>query len=173
MRTIDITTTTINPAQITCRRCSASREAKQGKGGPKLPRGWHRLPSDESSILCSECWRKEYRIYATTMAVCGPVDGTWEELRAALDKDRKVVLTVHFSLVAGDRGEFEDIHVCWDVNEALPKRTSKVYAMTPARDGSLVYNDLSPDDPRQLTIDETRPELLVFDGEKKEVARAR
>lgn len=66
---------------ITCAVSGQSVEVKVGKKGPVLPRGWRKHPDGR---LLGPNAMDGYRLSAETFVVAGPVDSTWEELRAAL-----------------------------------------------------------------------------------------
>ena len=47
----------------------------------RLPSGWKHLGEE---YWCSKCWAGKYILRAISFPVAGPVDRTWQELRAAL-----------------------------------------------------------------------------------------
>lgn len=63
-----------------CLACNKEVMPTQGKK-ERLPPGWKRK---EEAIYCKGCWRSRYKLRAITFPVAGPVDASWEELRAAL-----------------------------------------------------------------------------------------
>lgn len=78
-----MTTTTDDRIDILCARCARAQQTKPtAKGEPRLPRGWKREFGGD--VWCAACWRTAYKLRAVTIPVSGPVDGTWDELRAAL-----------------------------------------------------------------------------------------
>jgi hypothetical protein len=72
--------------------------------------------------------------------------------RPADKRPRKVRLEISLRPVAEGR-ELRDVVVAFDIAETIPKLRSREYTMIPGRRG-LFVNELSPDDPRQRTIDE-------------------
>ena len=67
---------------ISCSRCGQGKDAKAGKQGAKLPRGWKRR---EDEIICPACWSKAFVLRALTMPVAGPHgDLDWPGLRESL-----------------------------------------------------------------------------------------
>lgn len=82
------------------------------------------------------------------------------EDRPALDAARKIKLTISIVPNADDAGNLDSVSVGFDIDEALPKRSSKNYMMVP-RQGALLFNDLAPENPDQTTI----PSLLSEDEE--------
>lgn len=74
--------------------------------------------------------------------------------RPGVDQARKVTLTVAMKPLTDDeRPELESCDVNFVVHESIPKRPSKTYNMA-ARANGLWFNDLSPDDANQQTIDQ-------------------
>lgn len=73
--------------------------------------------------------------------------------RPALERARKVSLTLTIVPVVGDNGELESCNVDFQIKEALPPRESRTYNMA-ADDAGLHFNELSRDDIRQRTIDQ-------------------
>lgn len=70
-------------ASIACARCGTQRDAKPTKAGaPRLPRGWKR--ERDGSPNCDRCWHATYMLRAIVLPIAGPVDGTWDDLRADL-----------------------------------------------------------------------------------------
>lgn len=74
--------------------------------------------------------------------------------RPNLKDARTINLKVTIVPVAGDdAGEMESCDVQFKITDAIPKRSSKVYNAKSTRNG-LVYNDLSPDEVNQMTLDQ-------------------
>lgn len=79
---------------IRCGRCAAARAAKPGKDGPKLPRGWQRMPRGQyEGIWCEDCWEAAFVMRAITLPVAGPIvpeggdqEQAWEDLRGRVRK---------------------------------------------------------------------------------------
>lgn len=74
------------------------------------------------------------------------------EDRPAVDGARKITLVVSLTPIAADNGDLSSVDVTFDLNDKLPKRGSKSYNMQ-AVAGGLVFNELSPDEVRQKTLD--------------------
>lgn len=73
--------------------------------------------------------------------------------RPAVTDSRKVTLSVTLSPIVGEDGEMESCNLQFQVLDSVPKRKSKVYNMKATRAG-LVFNELSPDDIHQMTLDQ-------------------
>lgn len=66
-----------------CCECGDVEAGKPSKSGREnLPRGWKEHP--EGQHHCRRCWGDNWCLRTVTIPVAGPVDGTWEEFRAAL-----------------------------------------------------------------------------------------
>lgn len=75
--------------------------------------------------------------------------------RPGLKRPRQVQLMVTLSPVMDDNGtDLASCNVQFQIKSSLPKRESKVFNMTADRRGDLLFNELSPEDVRQRTIDE-------------------
>ena len=102
------------------------------------------------------------------------------EDRPAVDGARTITLTVKMKPVANDNGDLGSVDVTFDLNEKLPKRGSKSYNMQ-AVVGGLLFNELSPDEVKQKTLDmagKNGPRAVADGkaeaaGEVREVANAR
>lgn len=73
--------------------------------------------------------------------------------RPAEKKSRRLSLEIAFIPECDPKGRLTGVDVSFKVVEKLPPRVSAVYAMKP-RGKDLYFNELSPDDPDQMTIDE-------------------
>lgn len=73
--------------------------------------------------------------------------------RPMLDKDRTVAIVLKMRPVADADGKLLEVKTTFDVKSGKPVTSSKVYHMAAGR-GGLFYNELSPDDAKQLTLDE-------------------
>ena len=71
--------------------------------------------------------------------------------RPAVKATRSVSLQIKMVPVCDD-GELDSVNVAFEINDKLPKRSSKSYNMRAVR-GGLVFNDLSPEDVDQMTLD--------------------
>lgn len=83
--------------------------------------------------------------------------------RAALKKARSVKLQVNLTPIADNQGNLTGIDVSFDVEPHEPKSQSPTYNMIPQR-GGIAFNELSPDDARQGTLDEARKPKAVAGG---------
>lgn len=75
------------------------------------------------------------------------------EQRPHITKARKVSLDFEFSPLMVS-GALDDVMVKVSFKSTVPKYESRVYSMTPKTDGSLVFAPASPDEPRQMTLDQ-------------------
>lgn len=73
--------------------------------------------------------------------------------RPALKDARKLALVLEMKPVCDDNGDLETTSVRFHFVETIPKRKSREYSALPKEDG-LYVNDVSPDNPKQRTIDE-------------------
>lgn len=89
--------------------------------------------------------------------------------RPALKQARKVTLTLKITPIPEDCGlSAGSCNVEFDINESIPRRTSKKYNMQTTRAG-LLYEELSPEDVRQATLDAMdEPRALDDDAEEEE-----
>lgn len=72
--------------------------------------------------------------------------------RAIVKKPRKITISLVMTPVADERGELESCWVGLDVKDNIPARQTKNYNMAATR-GGLMFNELSPEEVRQQTID--------------------
>lgn len=72
--------------------------------------------------------------------------------RPLSDKERSITLKISLAPVADDKGLLDDVDVAFKIVEKVPQRESKTYRMQ-ARNGALLFNEMSPDDPDQQTLD--------------------
>lgn len=73
--------------------------------------------------------------------------------RPMLKKARKVTLQVEMRPLPDGGAELDSVDVAFQIKAVIPPQDSKNYNMKATR-GGLVYNDLSPDDINQMTIDQ-------------------
>lgn len=85
--------------------------------------------------------------------------------RPAVGDARKVQLLATLTPLVGEDGAMESCDVSFQISDSVPKRKSKLYNMK-SKGNSLYFNELSPDDIRQRTLDDV-------DGPKASVAGAR
>lgn len=71
--------------------------------------------------------------------------------RPGVKTKRKVELHMELTPVI-DAGELDSVNVRFQIKDNVPKRESQAYNMK-AVPGGLLFNDLSPDDVRQATLD--------------------
>lgn len=74
--------------------------------------------------------------------------------RPGMSKPRSVTLKVILSPTVDTVGELYDVKVKAEVNESIPKRASQVYSMGARKGGMLVFNEMSPGNIHQKTIDD-------------------
>lgn len=72
--------------------------------------------------------------------------------RPALKDDRRITMTFRMAPRVADNGELDTVDMQIEIDRKLPKRRSTKLNMLPVR-GGLVYNEMSPSDVHQLTLD--------------------
>jgi hypothetical protein len=73
--------------------------------------------------------------------------------RPALEKARKITLSIDLTPVQADDGaDLDSIDVQFAVDSKLPRKRSKAYNMR-AAEGTLLFNELSPEEVHQGTLD--------------------
>ena len=73
---------------------------------------------------------------------------------------RRVTLTAEIKPgFIDDTGDCEEVKIEFTFKNALPARRTREYAMMPTKNGGLLYNALSPNNARQMTIDEAGNDL--------------
>lgn len=72
--------------------------------------------------------------------------------RPGVDAERKVRLDVTLIPVPGEDGDLDSVNIVFKITDTLPKRCSKSYNMKATR-GGLLFNEISPDDVNQATLD--------------------
>ncbi len=75
------------------------------------------------------------------------------ETRPSVDSAREVTVKVSLKPVQGDSGILEAVETEFDIRQKMPSYRSRSYSMAMSSNG-LEYNDLSPDDHRQMTLDQ-------------------
>lgn len=73
--------------------------------------------------------------------------------RPATPDSRKINLTCELVPVCSPSGELESVNVSFQIKDNLPTRKSSKYNMK-ATVGGMLFNELSPEDVRQATIDD-------------------
>jgi len=73
--------------------------------------------------------------------------------RSIVKKPRKITISLTLTPVPDERGELESVWVGLDVKDNIPARQTKNYNMRATRAG-LMFNELSPEEVRQQTIDD-------------------
>lgn len=76
--------------------------------------------------------------------------------RPGLKKPRRITLTIDMTPVPNEAGDLDSCDVAFQVTERTPNRQSKVYNMK-ATAGGLLFNELSPSDIKQSTLDQAGP----------------
>ncbi len=76
--------------------------------------------------------------------------------RPGVAKVRKVSLVATLAPVCAPDGSMGSCDVQFEIDDSLPKRVSPSYNMKAAR-GGLLFNELSPDDVNQGTLDDVGP----------------
>lgn len=80
--------------------------------------------------------------------------------RPGVKAARTVTLVATIIPVQDEKGELDTCNVAFCVHESIPKRKSRVYNMT-ASPGGLLFNELSPDNIKQATIDDVGPKAIA------------
>lgn len=73
--------------------------------------------------------------------------------RPNMNKARTISLEAELVPVTDDAGALLEVKVHFQVKDRQPARETKTYHMSAARGGGLFYNELAPEDARQLTLD--------------------
>jgi len=85
------------------------------------------------------------------------------EDRPATDDARKVVLTAELVPQCDDMGAFSGVDVKFHIKDSQPVRRSATFNMK-SNKGNLLFNEMSPKDIHQATIDDaTQPTLVEGD----------
>jgi hypothetical protein len=85
--------------------------------------------------------------------------------RPGVEEARKVTLTVVITPELGESGDLDSCNITFTIKDSLPDRKSKAYNMTATANGKdLLFNEISPDDARQLTVDEPRGPVAAKKG---------
>jgi hypothetical protein len=74
------------------------------------------------------------------------------------DKPRKVLMEVTIVPETDDTGDCYDVKTQIHVSSVVPKHRTKVYSMAPRRNGSLAFNEDSPENVNQSTMFEETKE---------------
>ena len=81
--------------------------------------------------------------------------------RPVVGTARKICLDMSLKPVPDDRGHLAEIEAEFEVYVKTPKSRTQTFSMAALSDKGvprgLVYNDLAPDDRRQMTLDEVDP----------------
>ncbi len=87
--------------------------------------------------------------------------------RPAVKTGRRLELVLTMTPIA-DYGELDSVDVTFKIRESVPKRESKAYNMQ-AVAGGLLFNDASPEDVRQKSLDMApKPSAQKETGSRKE-----
>jgi hypothetical protein len=76
--------------------------------------------------------------------------------RPGVSAARKVSMTVVIEPKATEEGDLSSVDVNCEIKESIPTRKSQTYNMA-ATPGGLFFNELSPEDINQRTLDLTEP----------------
>lgn len=74
--------------------------------------------------------------------------------RPGVGAKRSITLKIDFTPEAGAEGVVESVDMEYVIKTSVPDRISRPITMMPTPTGDLIYNDVSPDQPRQSTLDE-------------------
>lgn len=72
--------------------------------------------------------------------------------RPIVSKERSITLRITLTPIADEKGRLDDVDVALKIVEKVPARESKTYRMAAAH-GALMFNEDSPDNPDQQTLD--------------------
>ena len=94
----------------------------------------------------------------------GALAATYQELwlqamadcwaRPTVDAARKITITILLTPVPSVEGKLDRVDTEAEVKHHPPVFRSRKVAMLPVGIDGLMYNDQSPDDPKQMTLDE-------------------
>lgn len=84
--------------------------------------------------------------------------------RPGVGKPRKVMLVTTLTPVSAADGTIDTVDVQFEIDDSLPKRASQIYNMKSVANG-LLFNEMSPDDVRQGTLDAAAGPREVRDAE--------
>jgi len=76
--------------------------------------------------------------------------------RPGLKKPRRITLVIDMTPLPNEAGDLDTVDVGFQVTEKTPNRQSKVYNMK-ATPGGLLFNEMSPTDIKQSTLDQAGP----------------
>lgn len=93
--------------------------------------------------------------------------------RPGIGAVRKVTLLVTMKPLMDESGELDSCDVDFQVQDSAPKRRTRAYNMRATRHGGLQFNELSPDDASQRTLDEVEPMSPAAAPKLKAVGDAR
>ena len=89
--------------------------------------------------------------------------------RPNLNKDRAVSIKVIFRPVPDDDGQgLVEVFTQFEIKASMPTSTSRRYHCKADRNG-MMFNELSPDEANQLTIDDVGPQGIVEEEETSDV----
>lgn len=89
--------------------------------------------------------------------------------RPGVKRARQLQLVVDMQPVADD-GELDSVNVTFRIKESIPKRESKAYNMQ-AVPGGLLFNDASPEDVRQMSLDMAPKPGAQVEGSSRKARR--
>jgi len=79
------------------------------------------------------------------------------EERSGIEKSREVTLKVKMLPLVTARGLLEQVHVEFEMSNKVPGYTSMPHPMLVRRGDRLIFQPLSPDDPRQDPLPNLKP----------------
>lgn len=91
--------------------------------------------------------------------------------RPDLKTSRKIALVLHLEPVC-EKGHLESVDVTFKITDTIPKRESKSYNMK-AVAGGLLFNEASPEDVRQMSLDMAPQPQLVEDEDDEDKPRGK
>lgn len=74
--------------------------------------------------------------------------------RPGLKSARKISLIAVMTPVLDEEGNLDSVDLEFEIKDNIPARKSRPYNMQTAPRGGLLWNEFSPEDVRQLTLDE-------------------
>lgn len=89
--------------------------------------------------------------------------------RPGVKAARKLELVLTMTPIADD-GELDSVDVTFRIKDAVPKRESKSYNMQ-AVAGGLLFNDASPEDVRQMSLDMAPKPTAQTEGSSRKARR--
>ena len=76
--------------------------------------------------------------------------------RPSVSQARKITICLSLKPTSDGAGGLLEVGTEVEISSTFPKVRTREFAMGAIKTDALVYNDLSPDDPRQGTLDEVK-----------------